>query len=93
MLKYRYIGKEEHMLAGVPGMIKPGDVFPVTKKQAEGLERYGADQYEPVLEEEIEHPRPKVQVAGETKLTPKPSEEQKAAIKEVVAKSKGVLTT
>lgn len=91
MLKYRYIGKEEHMLAGVSGKIKPGDVFPVTKAQAEGLERHGSDQYEPVLEEEIEDTKPVIVV--DRKPMPKPTEEQKAAIKEVVAKSKGALPT
>lgn len=52
MLTYKYTGKTEHQLAGVPGVIKPGVPFQVTPKQAEGLERHGRDEYEPVIEDE-----------------------------------------
>jgi hypothetical protein len=71
MLKYKYTGEKEHQLAGVPGLIKPGVPFEVTPKQAEGLERHGRDEYEPVLDEEKDEPKPK-------KVEAAPAEQPKA---------------
>lgn len=52
MLKYRFLGKEDHYLAGVTGLVKPGVPFEVTPAVAAGLERCGRDSYEPVLDSE-----------------------------------------
>lgn len=52
ILKYRFLGKEEHYLAGVRELIKPGVPFEVTPAVAAGLERCGRDSYEPVVDTE-----------------------------------------